>query len=101
MRIDRKAIGPAAILVGVAAVLAASLSLGGQSPAGEFIVPAELWSKALREMLFSGGVAAITFGSFMAGFSYRQRQLRAENEAIRALALRDELTGLANRKHFE
>jgi diguanylate cyclase (GGDEF)-like protein len=58
-------------------------------------------SAFLREVVFSGGVAVITFGSFMAGFSYRQRQLRAENDAIRYQALHDELTGLANRKKFE
>ena len=53
------------------------------------------------EGLFSGGVAAVTFISFMAGFHYRQRQLSTENAAIRFLALHDELTGLANRKQFE
>nr|WP_246206438.1 EAL domain-containing protein [Propylenella binzhouense] len=37
----------------------------------------------------------------MAGFTYRARQLVQENEAIRFLALHDELTGLANRKRFE
>ena len=36
---------------------------------------AELVSSFEHEVLFSGGVAIITFVSFMAGFSYRQRQL--------------------------
>jgi hypothetical protein len=53
---------------------------------------ADMISSFAREVLFSGGVAIITFISFMAGFSYRQRQLSAENAAIRFLALHDELT---------
>jgi diguanylate cyclase (GGDEF)-like protein len=62
---------------------------------------AETVSSFTREVFFSGGVALITFVSFMAGFSYRQRQLSAENAAIRFLALHDELTALPNRKQFE
>jgi hypothetical protein len=51
----------------------------------------------VQQIGFTGGVAIITFLSFMAGYRYRQRQLAAENAANRYFARHDELTGLPNR----
>ena len=64
----------------------ARAACGSRSASTSRETAAELISSFAREVLFSGGVAIITFVSFMAGFSYRQRQLSAENAAIRFLA---------------
>jgi len=54
-----------------------------------------------RELVYLSGIAVVTFFSFMAGFTYRTRQMQREKQDLVYLAMHDELTGLANRKHFE
>ncbi|WP_224406475.1 bifunctional diguanylate cyclase/phosphodiesterase [Afifella sp. IM 167] len=53
------------------------------------------------QLVYLSGIAVVTFFSFMAGFTYRTRQMQREKQDLVYLAMHDELTGLANRKHFE
>ena len=54
-----------------------------------------------RELIYSGGLAAVTFFAFMGGFTYRARRIESGDEDLRFLVLHDELTKLPNRKQFE
>ncbi|MDH3195354.1 MAG: GGDEF domain-containing protein, partial [Hyphomicrobiales bacterium] len=62
---------------------------------------AELALQFRREVIYSGGIAAMTFFAFMGGFTYRARQIDGGEDDLRFLALHDELTKLPNRKQFE
>jgi diguanylate cyclase (GGDEF)-like protein len=62
---------------------------------------AHLMRSFQTQILYTGGLGAVTFFAFMAGYTQRTRQLKGEDAQMRFLALHDELTGLPNRKHFE